>query len=512
MYETVSQTTYSNVSYYEVQPPPNPNFPATHFQSQPISDPYSSYGAYPPPNYATFQPQPSYYSDPNVIPPAIQPLQNEAIPSASYGTPMNTFSQFPKVSKRRVKKPKVIKKKKSVSQSVFCNLCKIECNSVQHYEKHISGKNHNKAIKKTYPTMVPSSGQSSQGNNASKTGTLGGEGGPGVSNVPANLEEKKQKLLDGGTTMQSLRLCNICNVACNGEIAFSDHLIGKKHIAKERALNIITNPSTVSVGNPVINHQKPAVTNPQKSAVTNPQKPAGVGPAWCDVCKISCTSSDGLTIHRNGKKHKKNLEILRNSISDVTIPTSSSKPLYSASNVSIPTSSAKPLHSASNVSIPTSSSKPLHSVAYVSIPPSSSKPLDPVSNVTIPPSSSEPLHPVPNVTIPASSSEPLGLLSILIPPVVQVDNLEPVVGPMPVSKRVKKKRARLLEPKDLESKKRKVLDCGADANAVRTCGVCNVVCNSETVFNAHIAGQKHILLVKQAEARVATSNQAVTGL
>ncbi|KAH9623342.1 hypothetical protein KSS87_000314 [Heliosperma pusillum] len=503
MYEAVSQTTYTNLPYYPVQPPPNPNPPPTHYQPQPVPDPYSSYGHYPPPNYATYQPQPSYYPDPNAISSAIQPLQNEAFTSASYGAPMNMFGRFPKVARRKVKKPKVIPKKKSESQSVFCDLCKIECNSVQHYEKHLSGKNHNKALKKLYAPMIPTSGQSSQsGNNASKTGALGGEGGPGVSSVPANLEEKKQKLLDGGTTMLSLRLCTVCNIACNGEIAFSDHLIGKKHIAK-LAIATFTAAAKKYAGGDLafvklsdrLSEERSArklettfvswrtytlpaeysrqiqeralngnpITNPQKPAVTNPQKPAVVGAAWCDVCKISCTSSDGLTIHRNGKKHKRNLEILRNSISDVPI------------------------------SMP--SSKPLHAVAYVNIPASSSKPL----------------HPVSNVTIPTSSSNPVGLLSLLSPPIAQVDT-ESVVGPMPESKLAKKKRARLQEPNDLESKKRKIMECGADANAVRTCDICNVVCNSATVFSAHLAGQKHASLVKQVEAGAATSNHVVTSL
>lgn len=58
---------------------------------------------------------------------------------------------------------------------------------------------------------------------------------------------------------------------------------------------------------------------------------------------------------------------------------------------------------------------------------------------------------------------------------------------------------------DLETKKKKVISGGATASAVRTCTVCNVVCNSQTVFSSHLTGQKHATMVKkQAEAEVAT--------
>ncbi|XP_020276072.1 zinc finger protein 346-like [Asparagus officinalis] len=45
---------------------------------------------------------------------------------------------------------------------------------------------------------------------------------------------------------------------------------------------------------------------------------------------------------------------------------------------------------------------------------------------------------------------------------------------------------------DLETKKQKVLNGGAAADAVRVCTLCNVVCNSDAVYNIHIAGKKHI--------------------
>jgi len=52
---------------------------------------------------------------------------------------------------------------------------------------------------------------------------------------------------------------------------------------------------------------------------------------------------------------------------------------------------------------------------------------------------------------------------------------------------------------DLEMKKQKVLCGGAAADAVRVCTYCNVVCNSELVYNFHIAGKKHAAVVKKQQ-------------
>jgi len=48
---------------------------------------------------------------------------------------------------------------------------------------------------------------------------------------------------------------------------------------------------------------------------------------------------------------------------------------------------------------------------------------------------------------------------------------------------------------DLESKKRKVIAEGAAPDSVRVCSICDVVCNSDTVFAHHLAGEKHTLKV-----------------
>ncbi|KAK1435846.1 hypothetical protein QVD17_01617 [Tagetes erecta] len=58
---------------------------------------------------------------------------------------------------------------------------------------------------------------------------------------------------------------------------------------------------------------------------------------------------------------------------------------------------------------------------------------------------------------------------------------------------------------DVESKKQKMLQGGAALDAIRTCTLCNVVCNSDTVYRAHLAGQKHVAMaMKQAAETLIT--------
>ncbi|XP_008792737.2 zinc finger RNA-binding protein-like [Phoenix dactylifera] len=63
---------------------------------------------------------------------------------------------------------------------------------------------------------------------------------------------------------------------------------------------------------------------------------------------------------------------------------------------------------------------------------------------------------------------------------------------------------------ELEAKKRRVLEGGAAAEGVKVCTICNVVVNSEKVFEYHVAGQKHAAMVKKLqEQEVAAASDIV---
>lgn len=84
----------------------------------------------------------------------------------------------------------------------------------------------------------------------------------------------------------------------------------------------------------------------------------------------------------------------------------------------------------------------------------------------------------------------------------------PIIGPTERLDASKGKSTAWVEPgkrpaqlqtqqKDLDIKKQKIVEGGAAAGAVRACTICNVVCNSQTVFNIHLSGQKHAAMVKK---------------
>ncbi|KAF5735582.1 zinc finger RNA-binding protein [Tripterygium wilfordii] len=98
------------------------------------------------------------------------------------------------------------------------------------------------------------------------------------------------------------------------------------------------------------------------------------------------------------------------------------------------------------------------------------------------------------------------LIASAPPPIASAVSNNPVIGPQENpnksknKRKSKKKAADTVE--DLEIKRRKVVEGGAAMEAVRTCPVCNVVCNSETVFKYHIAGQKHAAMLKKHAAGI----------
>ena len=77
-------------------------------------------------------------------------------------------------------------------------------------------------------------------------------------------------------------------------------------------------------------------------------------------------------------------------------------------------------------------------------------------------------------------------------------SVNPVIGPQANPDKGKAARKKAAEPvEDLEAKRRKIMEGGAAAGAVRLCTICNVVCNSELVFAYHMAGKKHASMMKK---------------
>ncbi|KAK7304672.1 hypothetical protein VNO77_42557 [Canavalia gladiata] len=282
----------------------------------------------------------------------------------------------------------------TVTKPIRCEVCKIDCNSKDVYEKHILGKKHKRNLQvQTNPTKTLLAGPSH-----ASVQSHTNKGKVSVGAVGKELKSKEQELLNGGATTDSGKVCTLCNVVCTSQDVYNKHLAGKKHAAQVGLM------SSDGVG-PYIASFKRQGVGPWKIA---PKKIKVDQSAWCDVCKIKCNSRDMYFVHLTGKKHLKNLE-------------KQSKPKIEAG----------------------------------------------VGTAT------------------ANASD-------------QATNL--IIGPQekPGTDKPKSQKAQEM---DIELKKQKVVEGGAAAAAVRICTVCNVVCNSQTVFDAHLSGHKHIAMMKkQAES------------
>ncbi|KAG8384637.1 hypothetical protein BUALT_Bualt04G0138600 [Buddleja alternifolia] len=223
--------------------------------------------------------------------------------------------------------------------------------------------------------------------------------------------------------------------------------------------------------------------------------------AWCEVCKVACNTKEILDQHNSGKKHKKNLEKLKVTSTSLPGPHIFATPppnvVYPPAIVATPPA---------NVASPPAS---------VAIPP---------ANVAI---STAAIVATPPVSVATSSATPATLLATLStsPATVATSSAiiapstplsvatlastdKPIIGPEKKPRKSKtskaknkaknlKKRAAASFTEDLETKKRKVMEGGAPENNVRACSICNVVCNSAKVFDSHLAGQKHLAMVKK---------------
>lgn len=206
--------------------------------------------------------------------------------------------------------------------------------------------------------------------------------------------------------------------------------------------------------------------------------------AWCEVCRVSCDTKDVLDKHKSGKKHMKNLEKLNvgSAPSSVPVPVASAGPAYPV--IGPPENPNKKKATQSAPKVVQSACCEVCQVRCDTID---------VLNLH----NSGKKH--------KKNLEKLTKASVPVPePVTLVASENSVVG-LPVNpgksvcvgmRKSKKKAAGSLE--DLETKRRKVLEGGASVSTVRTCVTCNVVCNSETVFQHHIQGQKHMAMIDLA--------------
>ncbi|KAJ8544925.1 hypothetical protein K7X08_017508 [Anisodus acutangulus] len=239
------------------------------------------------------------------------------------------------------------------------------------------------------------------------------------------------------------------------------------------------------------------------------QRKIKIQPVWCDVCKLEFNSKTVLDQHKLGKRHKRSLEKLKGG-SVITAPTSvpfvasavSDNPFVGLQNTPNKMNSANGQDAGEKAvelveNLETKRRKVLEGGAAtneVRICVACSVVCN--SETVFKTHLTGKKH-IANISkqqkfAPASAS--------LVPSEVSISTFigpqeKPGIVNSANGQDAMKKAAELIE--NLETKTQKVLEGGAATNEVRKCIVCNVVCNSETVFRLHLAGKKHIANMKK---------------
>ncbi|KAL6498554.1 hypothetical protein OROHE_026495 [Orobanche hederae] len=190
----------------------------------------------------------------------------------------------------------------------------------------------------------------------------------------------------------------------------------------------------VTTTNPAIQLRRKKGPNPKQTKI--------VQSVWCQICNIHCSSQVVFDQHILGKKHLKNLENLKAKFTVAPPP-----PAIMLAAPPAPVVVSAPL--------PVFTSPPINRPAI-----GPGKNPAPVDRPTIGPEEN--------------------------PDKAKLSNAQKA-----------RKKAGNARKEDMETKRRKVVEGGAAANAVRMCRICNVVCNSDTVFNFHLSGQKHAAMVRK---------------
>ncbi|KAM0839259.1 hypothetical protein ACQ4PT_060434 [Festuca glaucescens] len=297
--------------------------------------------------------------------PAVQPMENKS-PAA---TPEDLEAGAAEGELKICTGSNVVKKIPKLVQPVTCELCKMQLTSINAIRSHETGKKHKKNLEKLQDSITPKLAEPPNGAVGASTAPSAPVADgviPAVQPVENKSPAATPEDLEAGAAEGELKICTVSNVVkkilkvvqpvtcevCKMQFtsvnAIRSHETGKKHKKNlEKLQDSITpklaEPSNGAVGastapsaavadgvipavQPVEN-KSPAATPEDLEAgategelkictVSNVVKkiPKVVQPVTCEVCKMQFTSVSAIRSHETGKKHKKNLEKLQDSI------------------------------------------------------------------------------------------------------------------------------------------------------------------------------------------------------
>ncbi|EOA12462.1 hypothetical protein CARUB_v10025798mg [Capsella rubella] len=279
-----------------------------------------------------------------------------------------------------------------------------------------------------------------------------------------------------GPTGESVTASRICNVVCDSSAKFTAHLSDKMQISQPAFLESRKAPANISA-------------KPIQEAVL-------VEPVVCKVCHISCTNNDAYKKHTYGKRHRNNLELNLEKSKNISLgPVVSSNEVLEKhmKNKKAIEGKAKAnadfaclmcnvvCHSQIVFDSHLRGQKHANMLSQSEALVDSKKLQEKSVGLNDQPSIAEPLLQSQKAQENTKCFEKL--LSVAIQSEVLIDS-------------TKKLQEKGVEDKD--QPREKTVHPKANANLV--CHLCNVVCQSQIVFDSHLRGKKHAAKLSQSKA------------
>ncbi|KAJ4961263.1 hypothetical protein NE237_021173 [Protea cynaroides] len=397
-------------------------------------------------------------------------------------------------------------------------ICKIDCESKNVLEQLKLGKKHNEKLEEskkeasapaaatvTHPAKHPAVGLK-ENPVADKGKTVGVQ----------RSKEKGAPALGPGEVLDTLIVksvwCEICNIDCKSQIVLDRHKLGKQHKKNLEKLEESKKDDSAPTT------KDPAV-GPKESPADDEGQTRCVQSSWHEICKIDCESKNVLDQPKLRKKHNKNLEKLEESKKEASAPAAATA-AHAATHPEVGLKECPVADKGKTVGVQQRKEKAapslgrgedLETLIVKSVWCEICK-IECTSQIDLDQHKLGKKHKKNlakleelkrEVTAPAATA-------------AHAAN-HPVVGLIeyPAADKVKTVGVQQSKEKgapslglgeDLNIRMMKLMEGGAAANALWLCEVCNVVCNSQTVFNDHLAGQKHANMGKKELVPTGTTN------